>query len=302
MKPTRRDLLKLAAGIPIALAAYSRGADKSTHPTEDAPRAHLLENRPTNVHRILTCNILLDLKEQKGKMDWQTQRKKACIEIIRSFDPDIFCLQEVGHGQYEDFQREFPGMASHGFIGPVSDAHPKRFQQIRNVIFYSNSRYELVSCSEYVLSETPHLPRSRYDDENLGRHVNWVRLRDRKSGQEFRVLDTHLSLKSRTRIKETALIAAETSQYADDFPQIICGDFNSRLGSKEITNMLDARWHDSYHAPDSSPRFRETEKIDFIFTRGAVKALAAQYIDDDLEGVRPSDHPFVGADLMIGKI
>lgn len=300
IKPTRRDLLKLAASIPFGVAVYSQAADISSDEPDDARRPQLLNNRPDDVHRILTCNILLDLEEHEGKLNWKKQRRNACLEIIRSHNPDIICLQEVGDGQYEDFQRAFPGMASHGFVGAVSDTQPRRFQQIKNVIFYDESRYKLVSCSEYVLSDTPHLPLSHYSNENLGRHVNWVRLRDRKSGKEFRVLDTHLSLKSPTRVKETALIAAESSQYADDFPQVICGDFNARLGSNEINNMLNAGWHDSYHASDSEPRFKESSKIDFIFTRGAVETLATQYIDDKINGVSPSDHPFVGADVKIG--
>src|SRR4051812_2848688 len=95
---SRRGFLKtvgVAAAMPFAahtLLANSESKESTTR------------------HRILTCNILLDLPEQKGTPeDWSAHRRDVCIKVIKARHPDIFCLQEVGAGQRDDFVQAFPG-------------------------------------------------------------------------------------------------------------------------------------------------------------------------------------------------
>ena len=133
-------------------------------------------------HRIMTCNILLDLPEHKGKpVDWKAHRRQVCETVIKSHKPDILCLQEVGRGQNEDFIKSFPGHASFGYADPYVDTNPPRFQSAKNVILYSKERYDMVSAGIYWFSTTPLIAGTRLPGETLPRHVAWVRLADRKS-------------------------------------------------------------------------------------------------------------------------
>ncbi len=267
-----------------------------------------------NFHCILSCNILLDLPEHSGtSVDWNAGRWKICERIIKSRNPDILCLQEVGRQQNLDFQKAFPGMDSFGYADPYVDTDPRRFQAIKNVILYSRDRYERTSAGTYWLSSTPHIAGTRLPGDALPRHVTWVRLKDRSSRQEFRVLNTHWTLKEVLRLEEAKIIAEETGQYQAHFPQLLCGDFNSFRTSREHGILRDAGWKDTYEAVHGTeePGFTghgfkvadkmaagKGAKIDYIFFRGTVEPKEGEIIRDSENGIYPSDHYFVSSKVV----
>jgi endonuclease/exonuclease/phosphatase family metal-dependent hydrolase len=284
----RRGFLKtlgLAAALPLAPRALR---------AEPEPKS------PATRHRIMTCNILLDLPEQKGTAeDWSAHRREVCLKVIQAHRPDIFCLQEVGLGQRDDFVKAFPGFTGFGYVDPHTDKHPRRFQAIKNMIFCSAERYEQVAAGQYWLSETPLIAGSTLGEEKLPRHVTWVRLKERASQKEFRILDTHWALKQPVRAREAQILTAEAGPpYSPEFPQLLCGDFNSQSTSPEHKTLAEAGWKDTYallHADAQAPQ----RKIDFIFFHGAVTPVAAEIIREQEGGIYPSDHPFVLAEVSL---
>ena len=289
--PSRRCFLKtigLAAALPFV------------------PRPLLAEPDGATLHRIMTCNILFDLPEQKGTPeDWSAGRRDVCLKAIKARRPDIFCLQEVGLGQRDDFATAFPEFTGFGYVDPYTDTNPRRFQSIKNMIFYSSARYEQISSGQYWLSETPLIAGSRLAGEGLPRHVTWVRLKDRASKKQFRILNTHWGLKQPTRAIEAKILSTEAgSPYHPDFRQLLCGDFNSVLRSIEHNTLADAGWKDTYetiHGPvknePSSPFLKH--KIDYIYFHGKVTPAAAEIFREQQGGIYPSDHPFVSADVTL---
>ncbi len=215
----RRCFLKrlgLAASVPW-LARGVLAAPDATAKTEVTP------------HTILTCNIRVALPEDEAAGNGWKARRELCIEVIRAQKPDIVCLQEVLREQMEDLERGFPDFASFGFEGPEMDARTVGYQVIaKNPILYSRARYEFVSAGGFWLSETPHLPGSLSWESARARHVNWVRLRDRASRRQFRVLSTHLDhVSQHAREEQIKLILAEAAVYPPEFPQVLAGDFNA---------------------------------------------------------------------------
>lgn len=289
---SRRGLFRLAV---CAAATIAAGCTRTTPTPTSRPTTAV----HTRVHRILTCNILLDLPEQKGTpFDWAAQRREACFNLIRSRHPDIVCMQEVGLVQNDDLVKAFPEFASFGYHDPYVDTRPKRFQAIKNVILYSTTRYDLVSAGTYWLSATPATPGSRLPDEGQARHVTWVRLKDRATGRQFRVLDTHWGLKQPTRQQQARILAAESQSFPADLPQLLCGDFNSTASSTEHQILLDAGWKDTYAAaPATTPTTPVPRKIDFILYRGPIKPLSADSFRTPEPHHPASDHPFVSADV-----
>jgi endonuclease/exonuclease/phosphatase family metal-dependent hydrolase len=316
--PSRRALLRTAS---IAAAAVAVGSTRSRTTTAAAPAT--ATTAIARVHRIMSCNILLDLPEHEGTpLEWAAQRRDACEDLIRAQHADVLCLQEVGRAQNDDFGRAFPTFTPFGYDDPYVDRRPKRFQSIKNVILFSAERYDLLTGGAYWLSATPWLAGSRFPDEGLPRHVTWVRLRDRATGRHFRVLNTHWGLKSPMRLQQAPVIATETQLYAPDSPQLLCGDYNSIATSAEQPILLDAGWSDTFaavHGDDDDHASRATTaptstftttapttaptsrgRIDFVFFRGAVKPVAAAYPIRPGDSQRPaSDHPFISADVLI---
>jgi endonuclease/exonuclease/phosphatase family metal-dependent hydrolase len=271
-------------------------------------------------HTILTCNIRVPLPEDEAAGNGWKARRALCMDVIRAQKPDVFCLQEVLREQMDDLERGFPDFAGFGFEGPEMDARQVGYQGIaKNPIFYSRERYDFVSAGGFWLSETPHLAGSLSWESARARHVNWVRLRDRASRRQLRVLSTHLDhVSQRAREEQIKLILAEAAVYAPDFPQVLAGDLNASAANAVLKLALDGGWtntrtaapgpHDEGNTTHGflgekyvpkTEAGRKRGPIDFILTRGPVSTLAWKIIRDSRDGRYPSDHYFVSATVAI---
>lgn len=271
-----------------------------------------------HIHRVMTCNIriagLPDDDSIPGRK-WE-DRRDVMLKVILSRKPDIVCTQEVIYKSYAYMKAKMKGYQSYGFAGPEMDPYTDGYHFIgKNVIFWKSDRYEFVSSGCYWLSDHPEIGGSVAWGTARARHCNWVRLRDKSSGVEFRVMDIHLDhISEAARQAQMKMAVAEAAQYASDFPQILCGDFNSGITSVAVKCLHEAGWNDSYEAihgaeevgytahnfkgPD---RYKGTDKIgrriDFIFSHGPVKSLDSEILKDCVNGIYPSDHYFMYSDL-----
>lgn len=298
----------------------------------DLSRAHESASAAStsgNSLRILCANIRWDAPTDYKTGDGWTQRKNLCVEILKSRSPDILCLQECKPGQGVDLKAMLPEFASYALLGrDATGLDPL------NIIFFSRERFELVSASGYWMSPTPQVPGSRFPDCKNARNVNWVRLKDRRSGRDFRVVNTHLApgLQEPARFKGAEMIVRDAAAYPKDYPQVLTGDMNSEPQSRAIKAFKDGGWTDTYlsvHGNDDplpswhgylGPDFSNAEirvqklgkkyadlktayagrlqhKIDWIFTRGALRASAAEIVQDGRDGKYPSDHYFLLAEV-----
>ncbi|GEP96418.1 endonuclease/exonuclease/phosphatase family protein [Chitinophaga cymbidii] len=267
-------------------------------------------------HRVLSCNIRVALPEDEVKGVGWPDRKEMCIKIIKEQRPDIVCFQEVLKVQAEDIRKAFPKHCLFGFDGPEMDAHLAGYHGIaKNPVLFSTERYELLAGGCYWLSETPLVAGSMSWGTARARHANWIRLRERKTGKEFRVINLHLDhVSAEAKLQQAKMVVEECNQYQPDFPQLLAGDFNSRASGRVFEPVRAAAWTDSYAAVhgDKDPGYTahafeganyakgiNKGKIDFIFYKGPVKALAGRIIKDTVNGKYPSDHYFLSADLAI---
>ncbi len=279
-----------------------------------APDAPAKADAPA--HTILSCNIRVALPEDEASGNGWKARRELCLEVIRAQKPDLVCCQEVLREQMEDLARGLPELDSFGFDGPEMDTRKECYQGIaKNPIFYSRERYDFVSAGGFWLSETPHLPGSLSWESARARHVNWVRLRQRASGRQFRVLSTHLDHKSQpAREGQIKMILAEAALYPPDFPQLLAGDLNAGAANVVLELALGAGWTNTRTAAPGTPEegnttheflgpkyvpktegARKRGPIDHILTCGPVSTLAWKIIRDGRDGRYPSDHYFLAA-------
>ncbi len=264
--------------------------------------------------KVLTCNIRVALPEDNALgFGWQ-KRKKLCIDVIRKQQPDIICMQEVLREQNEDLKLAFSNYFSFGFDGPEMDKFKEGYHGIaKNPIFFSLKRYELIAASLYWLSETPLIAGSASWDTARARNASWVRLRDKKTGKELRVVNLHLDHKSQpAREKQVEIVLADADQYLADLPQIFTGDFNVSSANEVYKMVIAKGWSDTFKVNpsnvesattheflgDKDPKKNERKKIDFIFTKGGnFKVLGSSIIKDNDNGFYPSDHYFISATI-----
>lgn len=296
---SRRNFIQ---GLGIAVAAPLL--------TKSAVASSLLPDVMTDQskHRFLSCNIRVDLPEDKDLGNGWGSRKEMCIKIMKNYKSDIICLQEVLRNQNEDLKKAFPNFFSFGFEGPEMDGVVGYKGIAKNPIFFSKRRYELLSAGSFWLSETPLVGGSLSWGAARARHANWVRLRDKKSGKDFRVVNLHLDHKSQSaREEQIKVVINETGQYDATYPQILSGDFNIGMTNNVYKLLKDSKWKDTYtHLyGDAEPGYtahnfqgdkyvnKNQTKIDFIFSSGEVKPFSSKIIMDHIDGRYPSDHYFL---------
>lgn len=302
-KLNRRNFLQ---GTGIALAVSCLPAV--------AKAEELLPAADPNLHTVMGCNIRVALPEDDAIGKGWTARRKSCLTIIKAQKADLIGFQEVLKVQADDLKKAMPDYGCFGFEGPEMDVDPERYNGIaKNLVMYSKKRYEMLSAGCYWLSETPEIGGSKSWNTARARHLNWLRLKDKRSGKEFRIMAVHLDHKDQeARNKQGELLVRESNQYLPDFPQILVGDFNVTAQNPVYGIITSGGWKDTYTAihgdKDPGATFHNFEgtgyakaktngKIDFIFTKGKFKSLAADIIYDQLDGIYPSDHFFIRAEI-----
>lgn len=255
--------------------------------------------------RVATCNIRCYPAED-GPNHWEL-RKEWTLSVIRDLGADLICFQELWLPQCDYARESLPDYAYFAIADESQTDRPT------NAIFYREDKFELVSPGGFWLSETPHVSGSSSWDSACVRLVNWLRLRCRSTGREFRIVNTHLDHVSQmAREAGAKLICDDAEAYPADYPQVLTGDMNCDFGNTAITQYFSGGWRDTYSAVHNvsepghtfhafkGPKFEgDIGKMDWVFVRGRVDVLSASIIDDDLDGRYPSDHYFVTADIEI---
>ncbi|WP_068770248.1 endonuclease/exonuclease/phosphatase family protein [Termitidicoccus mucosus] len=259
--------------------------------------------------RVVSANIRhIKAEDDKAGNGWE-QRKELCRDVLLAQDADIICCQEATEKQLADFIELLPGYGQFG----IGNRNPI----IRsNAILYSTVRFEKMAGDGFWMSPTPQVKGSKAWGSKAPRFVNWVHLRDRKTGRELIVWNTHFDYLSRPARENGAGVAMVImGKIPADVPQVFTGDFNSPGDSRAIEIVKERGWIDTYaelHGAEdpgltahqfNGARFAATaqgggrKKIDFVFRKGPLKTLAAEIIRDERAGRYPSDHYFVSAEL-----
>lgn len=274
--------------------------------------------KPQNhIHRVMSANIrITGLDADKNTPNEWNNRKEYMIDVIRSYKPDVIMMQEVIYDSYAYCKKELKEYFAFGFEGPEMDPYTEGYHFIgKNVIFFKRDRYELVSAGCYWLSEDPTIAGSISWNTNRARHANWVRVVDRKTGKQMRLIDVHLDHKSKdAKVNQAKLIVREAAQYQPDFPQIICADFNSRKYEEQVKHFIANGWTDCYDVLHDGIEYGRTGhgfkgknqpekpgkgRIDYILTKGGAKAQSCEVITDHKGDMYPSDHFFMLAEIVL---
>lgn len=250
--------------------------------------------------RVMTANIRNADRVDDGH-SWES-RRVVCARVLAACTPDVLGVQEATIDQVEWIAAALPEHDWHG-LRQDPHGHP------RNAVFVHRS-LELVDRGGFWLSSTPHVPGSTGWGAKYARHVNWLVLAD-DSGREWRVSNTHLDhVSEQARAGAARLLAEDTAAWPDETPQVLMGDFNAGPGSASVSTLEQAGWRDAWATakpdkPEPGPTRHgfgqeaaaHPQRIDWIMVRGPVEVRALHLVRDRPDGVWPSDHYFMWADV-----
>jgi endonuclease/exonuclease/phosphatase family metal-dependent hydrolase len=246
--------------------------------------------------RVMTYN--LRYASQTPPNAWPA-RRPVMKNLIARTAPDVIGTQEGLYAQLKDIAADQP---AYDWVGLGRDGGSRgEFM----AIFFRRDRFEPVAFDHFWLSDTPEVIGSATWGHSNRRMVTWVRFRERASGREFSVWNTHLDHEVETaRQKAAALIRDRLAAADRAIPLILTGDFNCAAGSSrayeiltgeaglsDAWSMAAARVNEGLNTFNGfTPAQKAGVRIDWVLLRGKADVSRAEIVTDAENGQYPSDH------------
>ena len=241
---------------------------------------------------VLSLNLRFGLADD-GPNSWR-YRKTAYPFLFEKHGADFFGFQEANDFQIEYLQEILTG---YRYIGKRSPA-PLFWQN--NVIFYGKA-WRCTYFEHFFLSPTPQVP-SRSKASVWPRQCTIGMFE--KDGRRLMCVNTHLDFDPSVQVESAKLIMKRLSGLSPDVPAILMGDFNAtpeapcytvftgqgRQAAEQgfyFKNAFTMPFPGTHHrfAGDSSG-----DHIDWILHRGGITLEECRVIQEQINGIYPSDH------------
>lgn len=257
---------------------------------------------------VMSFNIRLErsAETRPGDPDHWPDRRPLVVDLLEREQPTLLGVQEAKYGQLPAIEEALPrhGMVGYGRQGGSRDEY--------SAIFYDRKRLEVLAWDQFWLSDTPAVIGSATWGNTVTRIVVWARLRDRRSGTEFAMINTHFDHQSEpARIRSAAaMIDLFEGGELDQLPTVVTGDFNSAAGDSGAYSTLvtDGPTVDTWEVarkrltqawgtfPGYEDPVADGERIDWVLTTEDIRThRAAINVWRDRHGAYPSDHAPVQA-------
>lgn len=277
----------------------------------DASLAALIAPEAPEQLHVMSMNLRCDLSgllpeeggTRPGEVDHWPERRPALIELLARERPALLGVQEALHGQLSALEEALPGhrRIGYGREGGSRGEHA--------AILYDAERFEVLAWDQSWLSDAPEMIGSTTWGHAVTRIVVQVHLRDRDTGRELLMVNTHLDHESEdARVRSARVLAGIVAGSA--LPTIVVGDFNAAAHGSEAYRLLvtDGSLVDTWDAassqltpawgtfPDYESPTEGAERIDWILASDDITAVrAAINVSTSAEGRRHSDHAAVQA-------
>ena len=246
--------------------------------------------------RVMTLNV--QVGGNPPPHHWERRCPVMC-ELLTRENPDLIGTQEGRYNQVKDIAA---GLPTHDGIGLGRDGGSRgEFM----AIFYRRDRFEPLAFDHFWLSDTPEVIGSSTWGNVCRRMVTWVHFRDRSTGREFEVWNTHFDHEIESaRQKSAALVRQRIAASESNRPLLLLGDFNCAGGASAAYTELTAvagltdTWtaaakrrnedFNSFHG--HRPPLRDGLRIDWILARNPIAVSEAAILDYASLECAPSDH------------
>lgn len=194
---------------------------------------------------------------------------------------DIIGTQECLHHQLEDLKS---GLGVYDYIGAGRDDGNQKGEY--SAILYNTQRIEVLESGNFWLSQTPDTPSLGWDAACI-RICTWGRFKEKSTGQEFMVFNTHMDhVGVEARIEGAYLIMEKIKELSNASPYMLTGDFNVN------------QHHLSYRTISESGVLRDAYNLAEIkyINNGTFNAFDTQRFTKDR-----IDHIFVSNDFSVKR-
>jgi len=255
----------------------------------------------TDELKVMSYNIRMGTAND-GTNSWEF-RCPATIEMLNDQKPDVFGVQEAFEYQIkfiEEFCRDYKS------VGVGRDDGKKKGEFMS--IFWNKKTVSLLKWGTFWLSDTPEVPSKGWDAQCM-RTATWALMKDKKTGNKFYFVNTHLDHKGVEAQKNGLKLIVDRIESINPqgYPMVLTGDFNMTPDNKALKD-LDSRMqsarkvavvtdsHNTFNAWSIKP---SDKVIDYIYISGFSACPEYQTVTKKYAG-RPfvSDHYPIFARLI----
>lgn len=223
-------------------------------------------------------------------------RREMIADMVLKHGFDLFGIQEGKDNQVADLATRLPQFKHFG-AGRNNGLTGEHVE-----IFYRADLFDALETGDFWLSPRPENPGPGWD-ASLNRICTWGRFRQKATGTEFYVFNTHIDHQGAVAQREsTALLLKMIPRIAGNKPALLSGDFNyDQNGENYKTLNTSPILRDCYtraenpNAPNGTLNLfdvnRKTKaRIDHVFVSPQFNVEAYDILVDNYSGKIPSDH------------
>ena len=248
--------------------------------------------------KVMSYNIRLG-SANDGTNSWHL-RYQATDQMLKDQRPDVFGVQEALEYQVR-YIKEMCGYESVG-VGREDGKKEGEFMSI----FWNKKKVSMVKWGTFWLSETPKKPSKGWDAACF-RTATWALMKDKKTGNKFYFVNTHLDHKGKEAQKNgLKLIVDKIAEInPEGYPMVLTGDFNIEPDNANLAE-LDQKMQSTRKIAaktDSHDTFNGWGKgkgiIDYIYVSGFSSCPEYQTVTKKYDNRKfISDHYPVSATLI----
>ncbi len=230
------------------------------------------------------------------------ERSTRMYTILENYDADVIGFQEMRSWWVQTLPKLL--------LSDEYDSYTKyrsKSDKEGLTICWKLDKFEALDQGVFWMSDTPETE-SKWEESRYYRITIWVKLKERTTGQEFFVFNTHFDTKADVRLKSAQLLKAQMEAICGDTPALIMGDFNCTDQSEEYTELTSYLRDAAAEKKDFTGTYHnfgavakeEQKRIDYGFLRGE-KILNEAYkvMDEPIDGNYCSDHHGIYMELII---
>lgn len=216
------SMLSAAALLLAGLSAASCGTSTKTDTGADSSEL-----------RVMTFNIRYANPDDGP--DYWDNRREAVVRMVGDVKPGVMGIQEGLAPQVAFLDSALTG---YSYVGVGRDDGKQAGEYA--AVFYNDSLYAPVADGHFWLGENPDSAALGWDAVCI-RIATWVKLKEKATGREFLVFNTHFDhIGVMARQESAKLLLSRVHEFGDSIPTVIMGDFNFPVTDPSLAPLVNA--------------------------------------------------------------
>ncbi|MBR5262790.1 MAG: endonuclease/exonuclease/phosphatase family protein [Clostridia bacterium] len=298
--------VKIVSVIVAVAAVIGIGATVLTKPdTIDFGEVKLSEipARAEGATRVMSFNVRC-ISDDNGHTI--ANRSQLVTAVLEQYAPDTFGVQEATPKWLKIIDAQLGDKYARVGEGRA----PIEMFSEYSCVYYLKDKYNLLDSGTIWLSETPEKKYTKDFDSKHNRIASWAVLEDKTTGEKFTHINTHLDhVLESTRVEQVKVLKAKIAELEKETTVICTGDFNTFETAEAYAEMRKDMDDTKLIAASSDTGItfhnygaieeHEDGAIDFVFATKGTKAATYKIIRDCIDGIYPSDHYPIMADIIL---